>query len=169
LLRVQANRIESSLGKVQQAGLRPNPLFVYQTEDFRTWQSPGHRFWQDADHFFYLQQTFETAAKRAAKIAQEAAQRSQEEARRARAVSAHAAAAAAPQDMPRARGNGVNRSAVVDAGDDGQLLRAAPARPKNRVKQLPYHVELMGGPAGRNETETGEINWSADPSNVALW
>ena len=48
-------------------------------------------------------------------------------------------------------------SADVNAGDDVQLLRAAPARPKTRVKQLPYHVELMGGPAGRNETETGDL------------
>jgi cobalt-zinc-cadmium efflux system outer membrane protein len=68
ILAVNANRIESAAGKLTQAGLRPNPLFVYQTEDFRTWQSPGHRFWQDADHFFYLQQTFETAAKRARRV-----------------------------------------------------------------------------------------------------
>ncbi|MCX6611263.1 MAG: TolC family protein [Acidobacteria bacterium] len=68
LLAINANRIESAEGKRIQAGLRPNPLFVYQTEDFRTWQSPGHRFWQDADHFFYLQQTFETAAKRARRL-----------------------------------------------------------------------------------------------------
>lgn len=68
LLAVNANRIESMAGKLTQAGLRPNPLFVYQSEDFRTWQSPGHRFWQDADHFFYLQQTFETAAKRARRV-----------------------------------------------------------------------------------------------------
>ena len=101
----------------------------------------------------------ESAAKRAAKIAQETAQRSQEEARRSRAQSAHAAAAGAPQEMPRAMGSGVHRSADVDAVDHGQeeLRRAAPARPKNRVKQLPYHVELMGGPAGRNETETGDL------------
>lgn len=68
LLAVSQSRIESTTGKLQQAGLRPNPLFVYQTEDFRSWQSPGHRFWQDADHFFYLQQTFETAAKRARRV-----------------------------------------------------------------------------------------------------
>jgi cobalt-zinc-cadmium efflux system outer membrane protein len=68
LLAVNANRIESAEGKRIQAGLRPNPLFVYQTEDFRTWSSPGHRFWQDADHFFYLQQTFETASKRARRL-----------------------------------------------------------------------------------------------------
>lgn len=68
LLAVQANRIESAGGKLTQAGLRPNPLFVYQSEDFRLWQSPGHRFWQDADHFFYLQQTFETAARKARRV-----------------------------------------------------------------------------------------------------
>ena len=68
VLAINANRIESAEGKRIQAGLRPNPLFVYQTEDFRTWSSPGHRFWQDADHFFYLQQTFETASKRARRL-----------------------------------------------------------------------------------------------------
>lgn len=65
LLAVASARVVSLEGKRQQAGLRPNPLLVYQTEDFRAWSNPGHRFWQDADHFFYLQQTFETAAKRA--------------------------------------------------------------------------------------------------------
>jgi hypothetical protein len=97
-----------------------------------------------------LRKVTEASEKRAAKDAQE-------EARRSRAQSALAAAAAAPQEMPRARGSGVTRSADVNAGDDVQLLRAAPARPKTRVKQLPYHVELMGGPAGRNETETGDL------------
>lgn len=68
LLAVAEARIQSAAGKTTQANLRPNPLFVYQTEDFRFWQSPGHRFWQDADHFFYLQQTFETASKRARRV-----------------------------------------------------------------------------------------------------
>ena len=68
LLAVSQSRIDSTTGKLQQAALRPNPLFIYQTEDFRTWQSPGHRFWQDSDHFFYLQQTFETASKRARRV-----------------------------------------------------------------------------------------------------
>lgn len=65
LLDVSSARITSFEGKTQQAALRPNPLFVYQTEDFRVWDQPRHRFWQDADHFLYLQQTFETASKRA--------------------------------------------------------------------------------------------------------
>ena len=68
LLAVSQSRIESAEGKSMQARLRPNPLFVYQSEDFRTWESPGHRFWQESDHFFYLQQTFETASKRARRM-----------------------------------------------------------------------------------------------------
>lgn len=67
-LAVSSARIDSAAGQITQAGLKPNPLFVYQTEDFRTWERPGHRFWQDADHFFYLQQTFLTASKRARSI-----------------------------------------------------------------------------------------------------
>lgn len=68
LLAVANARAQAAAGRTLQAGLRPNPLFVYQTEDFRFWQSPSHRFWQDADHFFYLQQTFETASKRARRV-----------------------------------------------------------------------------------------------------
>ena len=67
-LAVLAQRLDAADGQIKQSGLRPNPLFVYQSEDFRTWQSPGHRFWQDSDHFFYLQQTFQTASKRARQI-----------------------------------------------------------------------------------------------------
>ena len=160
----------------------------------------------------------ETAAKRAAKIAHEAAQRSQEEARRSRAQSALAAAAAAPQEMPRARGSGVTRSANVDAGDDVQL-RCARRRLGRRLASsscritLSSWVGLPGGtdggpkafPSGANAEQqkaldrrvfktpylrtrlysisseavvvekgilkmnSEEINWSADPSNVALW
>lgn len=65
LLEIASAKIDSAEGQIRQSGMRPNPLFVYQSEDFRVWESPGHRFWQDSDHFFYLQQTFETASKRA--------------------------------------------------------------------------------------------------------
>lgn len=51
-------------GQVRQSAVRPNPLFVYQSENLRAWGSPAYRYWQDSDHFYYLQQTFETAAKR---------------------------------------------------------------------------------------------------------
>lgn len=68
LLAAAQNRIESAAGKMLQAGLRPNPVLIVQSEDFRVWESPGHRYWQDADHFLYLQQTFETAAKRARRV-----------------------------------------------------------------------------------------------------
>ena len=94
----------------------------------------------------------EAAEKRAAKDALE-------ETRRARARSSHAAAAAAPQEMPRAMGSGGKGIADVDDGEHGreEQPRSAPYRPKPRVKQLPYHVEIMGGPAGRNETEAGDL------------
>lgn len=65
LLEIAAARIDSATGQVRQSSARPNPLFVYQSENLRAWQSPAYRYWQDSDHFFYLQQTFETASKRA--------------------------------------------------------------------------------------------------------
>ena len=65
LLDVARSRVEVAEGQVQQSTVRPNPLFVYQSENLRAWGSPAYRYWQDSDHFFYLQQTFETASKRA--------------------------------------------------------------------------------------------------------
>lgn len=64
-LEISSARIDSAEGQIRQSATRPNPLFVYQSEDLRAWQSPAYRYWQDSDHFFYLQQTFETASKRA--------------------------------------------------------------------------------------------------------
>ena len=89
----------------------------------------------------------EAAAKRAAKTAELHARRSQEEARRLRALNSLAAAAAAPQEMPRAKGRGGKASAEADDDEDGlhQQELLAPPRPKPRVKQVLYHVEIMGG------------------------
>ncbi|MBY0502564.1 MAG: TolC family protein [Bryobacteraceae bacterium] len=64
LLDVARSRVEAAEGQVRQSAARPNPLFVYQSENLRAWGSPAYRYWEDSDHFFYLQQTFETAAKR---------------------------------------------------------------------------------------------------------
>ena len=65
LLDVARSKIEVAEGQVHQSAVRPNPLFVYQSENLRAWGSPAYRYWQDSDHFFYLQQTFETASRRA--------------------------------------------------------------------------------------------------------
>ena len=64
-LEISSARIDSAEGQLRQSAVRPNPLFVYQSENLRAWQSPAYRYWQDSDHFFYLQQTLETASKRA--------------------------------------------------------------------------------------------------------
>ena len=65
LLDIARAHIDSAEGQVRQSSVRPNPVFVYQSENLRAWGSPAYRYWEDSDHFFYLQQTFETAAKRA--------------------------------------------------------------------------------------------------------
>lgn len=65
LLDVVSAGIDAAEGQIRQSATRPNPLFIYQSENLRAWQSPAYRYWQDSDHFFYLQQTFETASKRA--------------------------------------------------------------------------------------------------------
>ena len=101
----------------------------------------------------------EAAARRAAQTAELHARRSQEDARRIRALNSHAAAAADPQEMPRAKGRGGKASAEGDDEEDGphEQEPLAPPRPKPRVKQVLYHMEIMGGPAGRNETEAGDL------------
>lgn len=65
LLDIARARLDVADGQIRQSSVRPNPLFVYQSENLRAWGSPAYRYWQDSDHFFYLQQTFETASKRA--------------------------------------------------------------------------------------------------------
>ena len=64
-LEISSARIDSAEGQLRQSATRPNPVFVYQSENLRAWQSPAYRYWQDSDHFFYLQQALETASKRA--------------------------------------------------------------------------------------------------------
>ena len=64
-LEISSARIDSAEGQLRQSAVRPNPVFVYQSENLRAWQSPAYRYWQDSDHFFYLQQALETASKRA--------------------------------------------------------------------------------------------------------
>jgi cobalt-zinc-cadmium efflux system outer membrane protein len=65
LLDIARAKLDVADGQIHQSAVRPNPLFIYQSENLRAWQSPAYRYWQDSDHFFYLQQTFETASKRA--------------------------------------------------------------------------------------------------------
>ncbi len=65
LLDIAHAKLDVADGQIRQSAFRPNPLFVYQSENLRAWGSPAYRYWQDSDHFFYLQQTFETASKRA--------------------------------------------------------------------------------------------------------
>ncbi len=63
-LGVAAERVAALEGLRQQAALRLNPRFIFQTENLRGWQSPEFRFGTQTDTFAYLQQTLETAGKR---------------------------------------------------------------------------------------------------------
>ncbi len=64
LLAAGAERTAVSEGLRRQAGLRPNPRLILQTENLRAHGSPGFRLGQDADTFAYLSQTLETGGKR---------------------------------------------------------------------------------------------------------
>jgi cobalt-zinc-cadmium efflux system outer membrane protein len=60
--------IASVQGLLTQAGLRPNPDFAVQTENWRAWENPGFRFGQDLDLFVFGSQTIETGGKRERRI-----------------------------------------------------------------------------------------------------
>jgi outer membrane protein TolC len=64
LLAAASSRIEGSKGLERQAGLRPNPRLVLQTENLRAHGTPSFDYSRDADTFLYLTQPLETAGKR---------------------------------------------------------------------------------------------------------
>jgi cobalt-zinc-cadmium efflux system outer membrane protein len=64
LLAASSERIDASEGEKRQAGLSPNPRFILQSENFRSYGNPGFRYWNDTDNFAYLHHTFETSGKR---------------------------------------------------------------------------------------------------------
>jgi cobalt-zinc-cadmium efflux system outer membrane protein len=61
-------RVASAQGLRRQAGLRPNPQIILQSENTRFWGTPGFNFAQDTDDFAYLSQLFETAGKRSHRL-----------------------------------------------------------------------------------------------------
>jgi outer membrane protein TolC len=67
-LQASAGRVTASEGQRVQAGLRPNPRFVFQTENLRAHGRPPFSFSRDADTFAYLSQPLETAGKRARRV-----------------------------------------------------------------------------------------------------
>jgi len=57
-------RVAASSALVVQSGLRPNPRLVLQSENWRSYGTPGFRANEDPDTFAYLTQPIETASKR---------------------------------------------------------------------------------------------------------
>ena len=67
-LSAAANRVESQEGLRIQAGKTHNPIFNFQWENLRAWQSPGFRATEDSDIFGFLQQQWETFGKRRRRV-----------------------------------------------------------------------------------------------------
>lgn len=66
-LRIAEQRVAAARGVRRQAGLTPNPTFVFQQENLRP--TPGATtFWTFTDTFAFLQQTIETGGKRPRRI-----------------------------------------------------------------------------------------------------
>lgn len=60
--------VEAARGGQKQASLSPNPRLILQTENLRGPGGTGFVVPRDTDNFAYLQQTFETASKRARRV-----------------------------------------------------------------------------------------------------
>ena len=66
LLAAGAARVAVSSGHLEQAGLRPNPRLVLQSENWRAYG--GFQPNEELDHYGYLSQPFETAGKRLRRV-----------------------------------------------------------------------------------------------------
>ena len=67
LLEVGAQQIAASEALRRQAGLRPNPTFVFQQENIR-FSGNSYQHWTDTDTFAFLSQPIETSGKRQKRI-----------------------------------------------------------------------------------------------------
>jgi outer membrane protein TolC len=69
LMTASQERIDAAAGLKLQSGLRLNPRFIFQQENWRLDRAtPLFRPNRDLDTFFYLQQVFETGSKRARRV-----------------------------------------------------------------------------------------------------
>ena len=67
-LQAAAVRVRSTAGLELQAGLRPNPEFSFQTENWRSWGTPDFSASRDLDIFAYVSQPIEARGKRARRL-----------------------------------------------------------------------------------------------------
>ena len=69
MLAASQERIDAAASLKLQSGLRPNPRFIFQQENWRVDRStPLFKPGRDLDTFLYVQQTFETGNKRARRV-----------------------------------------------------------------------------------------------------
>ena len=68
LVAAGAQRVRAAEGGKTQAGLAPNPRFIFQHENIRLWGTPLYGYWQDTDTYAYVSQLIETANKRGLRV-----------------------------------------------------------------------------------------------------
>lgn len=69
LIAAGQSKVEAAQGFKQQAGLLPNPKFIFQSENTRLgWGGQPFSYWNDTDDYFYLEQPIEIAGKRRKRI-----------------------------------------------------------------------------------------------------
>ena len=69
LLQASADSVDAAEALVTQAGLRPNPRIVVQSENARAWERPpGFSFFRDTDTYIYAGQIIERGNKRESRV-----------------------------------------------------------------------------------------------------
>jgi cobalt-zinc-cadmium efflux system outer membrane protein len=69
LIATEESKVEAAQGLKEQAGLPPNPRFIFQSENTRLgWGGQPFSYWNDTDDYFYLEQPIEIAGKRRKRI-----------------------------------------------------------------------------------------------------
>ena len=67
-LAVVAAQVKVAKGLREQAGLAPNPRFIFQGENTRLWESPPFSYGRDTATYAFMAQTVETAGKRERRV-----------------------------------------------------------------------------------------------------
>ncbi|HVW84384.1 MAG TPA: TolC family protein [Bryobacteraceae bacterium] len=68
VLLANSDRVDAAQGLRVQAGLKPNPRVVIQSENARAWESSAQPFWRETDTYVYGAQVLERGQKRERRI-----------------------------------------------------------------------------------------------------
>ncbi len=175
-----AERVRATEALRIQAGLRPNPRFIFQTENLRNWGAPAFRFGEHADTYAYGSQLFETGGKRARRVEAAGAGVRRAELERElmrRQIAAHVKqaywrAASAQKVHDLLRENAANFRQVVEYHEarvrEGAMAEADLIRVTLEAERLEIDVNTAGLEADRTRIDLFRQMGSSEFPNVEL-